>query len=72
MIATIVAITVYINHASKQDSVVINVSGKQRMLTQKITKETFWLQHKMSTDFSILDEARSEFKNWPKFLFDKV
>jgi hypothetical protein len=63
MLATIVGITVYINHASKQDSVVINISGKQRMLTQKITKETFWLQHQLEIEFTSLDAARNEFQS---------
>ncbi len=62
IIASIVLITVYVNHTSKQDSVVINVAGKQRMLTQKITKEVFWLQHHTLAQYSALDASINEFK----------
>lgn len=61
MIAAVVGITVYINQASRQDSVVINVAGKQRMLTQKITKEVFWLQTRDIQGFEELDASRKEF-----------
>lgn len=61
IIASIVAITVYINQTSKQDSVVINVAGKERMLTQQIAKEVLWLQTRNSADISALDAAQNEF-----------
>jgi methyl-accepting chemotaxis protein len=61
MIAAIVFITVYINQTSKQDSVVINVAGKQRMLTQKITKEVLGLQTSKKPDFTVLDVSIKEF-----------
>jgi len=61
IIASIVGITVYINHASKQDSVVINIAGKQRMLTQQISKEVLWLQNRTGDNFKALDDARNEF-----------
>lgn len=61
IIASIVGITVYINHASKQDSIVINIAGKQRMLTQQIAKEVLWLQNRNDGDFKALDAARTEF-----------
>ncbi|MEA3373172.1 MAG: type IV pili methyl-accepting chemotaxis transducer N-terminal domain-containing protein [Campylobacterota bacterium] len=63
MIAAIVVITVIINQNSSHDSIVINVAGKQRMLTQKITKEVMWLQNRGSVDFTNLDAAISEFDN---------
>ncbi len=61
MIVFIVLITIYINHTSTQDSLVINVAGKQRMLTQKITKEAFWLQHHSSDEYTTLNSAIAEF-----------
>lgn len=70
MIAAIVFITVYINHASKQDSVVINVAGKQRMLTQKISKEVLWLQHSTAPEFGTLDVSIREFDNTLKDLLE--
>ena len=61
MIAVVVGITVYINHTSRQDSVVINVAGKERMLSQKITKEVFWLHSHGLRDFTLLDRSIAEF-----------
>ncbi len=63
MIISIVLITIYINHMSAQDSTVINVAGKQRMLTQKITKEVFWLQYHSSDEYTTLDTSIDEFKH---------
>ncbi len=63
MIVSIVLITIYINHTSTQDSTVINVAGKQRMLTQKITKEVFWLQHHSSDEYATLDASIDEFEH---------
>ena len=61
IIAFIVLITIYINHTSTQDSLVINVAGKQRMLTQKMTKEVFWLQHHSSDEYTTLNRSIEEF-----------
>ena len=63
MIAIIVGITVYINHVSKQDSVVVNVAGKQRMLSQKITKEILWLHSHYDSDrVAVLNHSMNEFE----------
>lgn len=64
MIAAIVGITVYINHVSKQDSVVINIAGKQRMLSQKITKEVLWLQnHYSDEEVAVMNISMTEFES---------
>ncbi|MEA1920387.1 MAG: type IV pili methyl-accepting chemotaxis transducer N-terminal domain-containing protein [Campylobacterota bacterium] len=63
MILATVLITVYINHISKQDSIVIDVAGKQRMLSQKISKDVFWLQSRFVVDFSELKNSIKEFEN---------
>ncbi len=62
VIAAIV-IAVLMNERSKKDSLIINIAGKQRMLTQKISKEIFYNVHKDSTDFRAIDEAMSIFEN---------
>lgn len=41
IIITIGGVTVYLNDKTSKDSNVINIAGKQRMLTQKISKEIF-------------------------------
>lgn len=62
IIFSIVLITIYINYVSQQDSMVVNVAGKQRMLTQKMTKEIFGLQHGQHHDFKSLNASISEFE----------
>ena len=62
VIATIV-ISLYMNIKSKKDALIINIAGKQRMLTQKISKEIFYDILKYSTDFRTVDSAMSTFEN---------
>lgn len=62
VIATII-LSLYMNIKTKKDALVINIAGKQRMLTQKISKEIFYDLLKYSTDFRIVDEAMSTFEN---------
>ena len=62
VIATIM-ISLYMNIRSKKDALIINIAGKQRMLTQKISKEIFYDILKYSTDFRIVDSAMSTFEN---------
>lgn len=62
VIATII-ISLYMNIKTKKDALIINIAGKQRMLTQKISKEVFYDLLKYSTDFRIVDEAMSTFEN---------
>jgi nitrate/nitrite-specific signal transduction histidine kinase len=57
IIISIIVLTVYMNDKSKKDSLVINIAGKQRMLTQKMSKEIFYLKHKESNDFRELNSA---------------
>ena len=54
VIANII-LTIYLNQKHKGDSFIINIAGKQRMLSQKITKEIFYLLHSNIKDFRILD-----------------
>ena len=46
---------------NKKDALVINVAGKERMLTQKISKNIFYLYHNNTHSFSELDNATVEF-----------
>ena len=62
VIATII-ISVYMNARSKKDALIINIAGKQRMLTQKISKEIFYNIHKYSTDFRIINSSMNTFDN---------
>ncbi|WP_331775787.1 type IV pili methyl-accepting chemotaxis transducer N-terminal domain-containing protein [Sulfurospirillum sp. 1612] len=58
-----IIISVLMNERSKKDSLIINIAGKQRMLTQKISKEVFYNVYKMSTDFRVVDASIYTFEN---------
>jgi len=58
-----IILSVLINDRSKKDSLIINIAGKQRMLTQKISKEIFYDVYQISTDFRVVDTAMSTFEN---------
>jgi nitrate/nitrite-specific signal transduction histidine kinase len=61
-VLTVITVTIYLNHKNKKDALIINIAGKERMLTQKITKNIFLLKHTESRDFSEMDGAIDEFK----------
>jgi len=63
MIFLIIGLTVTMNERSKKDSLIINIAGKQRMLSQKMTKEIFFLRHRDGHDFRALDAAVVLFEN---------
>lgn len=57
IILAIIILNVIMNDRSKKDSLIINVAGKQRMLTQKMSKEIFYIKQKDSVDFRELNSA---------------
>lgn len=59
----VIILSVLMNERSKKDSLIINIAGKQRMLTQKISKEIFYNVYQISTDFRVVDAAISTFEN---------
>lgn len=61
IIIAIIILTVFMNDKSKKDSLIINIAGKQRMLTQKMSKEIFYLKHKQGEDFRELNSAADLF-----------
>ena len=61
LIASVIGTTIYLNHQNIKDALVINIAGKQRMLTQKISKNIFYIHYQSSHDFSELDDACNEF-----------
>lgn len=63
MIFLIIGLTVAMNERSKKDSLIINIAGKQRMLTQKMSKEIFFLRHRDGHDFRAFDAAIELFGN---------
>ncbi len=70
----IVGTTIYLNAKNKKDALIINIAGKERMLTQRISKNIFYLYHNNSQDTTELDSATQEFiynlnslKKWKYF-----
>ncbi len=63
VIIFIISLTVMMNQMSKKDSYIINIAGKQRMLSQKMSKEAFFIAHRHSNDFRELNTAVNLFEN---------
>ena len=61
-VLAVITVTIYLNHKNKRDALIINIAGKERMLTQMITKNIFLLKHTESRDFGEIDKATDEFK----------
>jgi len=61
LMITIIFITGYLNNKNKKDALVINIAGKERMLTQKISKNIFYLYYSNKSNFSELNAATEEF-----------
>jgi len=61
-ILSLIVLTIYLNQKNIKDSLIINIAGKERMLTQQISKNIFYLYHKKELDFNELDNAVEEFK----------
>lgn len=61
LMTSIIFTTIYLNNKNKKDALVINIAGKERMLTQKISKNIFYLYHNKHSSFSELDNATIEF-----------
>ena len=57
----IIIVTIYLNEKNKKDALIINIAGKERMLTQKISKNIFYLYHSNTYDYTELDNATEEF-----------
>jgi hypothetical protein len=59
---SLIALTIYLNQKNIKDALIVNVAGKQRMLTQKISKNIFYLYQNKNINFNELDNAVEEFK----------
>jgi hypothetical protein len=60
LMTSIIITTIYLNEKNKKDALLINIVGKQRMLTQKISKNIFYLYQNNESNKE-LDEAIIEF-----------
>jgi len=60
MLSTI-SVTIYLNQQNIKDALIINIAGKQRMLTQKMAKNIFYINYNSNKDFYELNSATDEF-----------
>lgn len=63
VIICVIVLTVMMNQMSKKDSLIINIAGKERMLSQKMSKEIFFSVHRHTNDFRELSSAVELFEN---------
>jgi nitrate/nitrite-specific signal transduction histidine kinase len=58
---SVIATTIYLNNKNKKDALIINIAGKQRMLTQNISKNIFYLSQHKNSSFVELENSTTEF-----------
>ncbi len=61
LMLSVIATTIYLNQQNAKDALIINIAGKQRMLTQKISKHIFYIHYSSNKDFYELNSAVEEF-----------
>jgi nitrate/nitrite-specific signal transduction histidine kinase len=61
LMISVIATTIYLNNKSKKDALIINIAGKQRMLTQNISKNIFYLSQHKDSSFVELENSITEF-----------
>ena len=61
LMTSIIVTTMYLNEKNKKDASIINIAGKQRMLTQNISKNIFYLYQNNHASYSELDSSTIEF-----------
>lgn len=61
LMASVIVTTIYLNQQNIKDALLINIAGKQRMLTQKIAKNVFYIYYNNIHDFYELNLASDEF-----------
>ena len=54
LMASIVATTIYLNNKNEKDAMIVNIAGKQRMLSQNISKNIFYIYSNPASSFDEL------------------
>ena len=57
LMTSIIATTIYLNNKNEKDAMIINIAGKQRMLTQNISKNIFYLYSNQKSSQNELDTS---------------
>ncbi|RXK06637.1 type IV pili methyl-accepting chemotaxis transducer N-terminal domain-containing protein [Halarcobacter bivalviorum] len=60
-IFTVIVVTIFLNQKNVKDATIVNIAGKQRMLTQRITKNIYFLYQNKENNFTEIDNAIAEF-----------
>jgi len=68
MMIGIIIVTIYLNQKNVDDALLINISGKQRMLTQRISKDVFYTYASKDLNFKDLDRSIKAFENNLQFI----
>ncbi|MBU1659653.1 type IV pili methyl-accepting chemotaxis transducer N-terminal domain-containing protein [bacterium] len=63
LMLSVIITTIYLNQQNVKDALVVNIVGKQRMLTQKISKNIFYIHYSSNKDYYELNSAVDEFIN---------
>lgn len=63
LMLSIISTTIYLNQQNVKDALAVNIVGKQRMLTQQISKNIFYIYYSSNRDFYELNSATDEFIN---------
>ncbi len=61
LMISVISTTIYLNQQNEKDALIINIAGKQRMLTQKMSKNIFYIYYSTNKDFYELNTAVDEF-----------
>lgn len=61
LLLSIVTTTIYLNDKNHKDATIINIAGKQRMLTQNISKNIFYLNQNKTASKDELNSSIKEF-----------
>lgn len=61
LMLSVISTTIYLNQQTEKDALLINIAGKQRMLTQQISKNIFYIYYSSNKDFYELNSAIKEF-----------
>lgn len=61
LMLSVILTTIYLNQQNVKDAMTTNIAGKQRMLTQKMAKNVFYISYNTNQDFYELNSAINEF-----------
>lgn len=61
LMLSIIAVTIFLNEKNAKDALIVNIVGKERMLTQKMSKSIFYNFQSNTKNFNELDGAIAEF-----------